>query len=126
MAVDGVLTSQEFKCFWEKFLRMWKAVPGASEAEAHRLLLGCFLPKERERMVGETKKILRRQRRMLLTGWPAEMTATQMRAWLSKIGVQAGKVRLVPGRIEVDPKKEQDTQYLMESTSKEKKIFCQL
>ena len=81
LTVDGVLTSQEFKCFWEKFLRMWKAVPDASEAEAHRLLLGCLSPRERERMVGETKKILGRSRRLLLTGWPAEITATQMRTW---------------------------------------------
>ena len=56
LTVDGVLTSQEFKCFWEKFLRMWKAVPDASEAEAHRLLLGCLPPSERGENGGRNQK----------------------------------------------------------------------
>ena len=113
LTVDGVLTSQEFQCFWEKFLQIWKAVPDASEAEEHCMLSRCLPPRERERMVGETNKILGRRRRVMLTGWLAEITATQMRTWLNQVGVQVGKVTLVPGGVEVDPKGEQDTQNLL-------------
>ena len=38
--VDGVMTSQDFKCFEEKFLCLWKAVPDVTEMEAHGLLMG--------------------------------------------------------------------------------------
>jgi hypothetical protein len=113
LMVDGVLTSQDFKCFWEKFLRLWKAVPDATEMEAHRLLLGCLPKKERERMMGEAKKILARRRRLLLTGWPSNMTVAQMRAWLNTQGVQVGKVRLVTGGMEIDLKSDRDTQVLL-------------
>ena len=111
--MDGVLTSQDFKCFWEKFLRLWKAVPDATELEAHRLLMGCLPKKERERMMGEAKKILGRRRRLRLTGWPSNMTVAQMRAWLNSQGVQVGKVRLVTGGMEIDPKTDRDTQILL-------------
>jgi hypothetical protein len=113
LMTEGVLTSQDFKCFWEKFLRLWKAVPDATELEAHRLLMGCLPKKERERMMGEAKKILGRRRRLQLTGWPSNMTVAQMRAWLNSQGVQVGKVRLVTGGMEVDLKSDRDTQILL-------------
>lgn len=61
----------------------------------------------------ETKKILARRRRLRLTGWPTAMTVAQMRAWLNSQGVQVGKVKLVTGGIEIDPKTDRDTQLLM-------------
>ena len=82
-------------------------MPDATELEAHRLLMGCLPKKERERMMGEAKKILGRQRRLRLTGWPSNMTVAQMRAWLNSQGVQVGKVRLVTGGMEIDPKTDQ-------------------
>ena len=73
----------------------------------------CQGRKERERMVAETKRILGRRQRLMLTGRPTEMTPTQMRVWLSKVGAQARKVRLGSGGLEADPKREQDTRNLL-------------
>ena len=94
-------------------MRLWKAVPDATEMEAHWLLMGCLPKKERERMMVEAKKILARRRRLWLSGWPSNMTVAQMRAWMNTQGVQVGKVRLVAGGMEIEPKTDRDTQILL-------------
>ena len=86
---EGRTTMQEFRCFWENFLQHWGAVPEATEEEARRLFMQRLPPKERVRMIGESKRILNRRRRLKLRGWPVEMTIHQMRRWMDHQGVHA-------------------------------------
>ena len=75
-------------------------------------------PKERVRMIGESKRILNRHCRLKLRGWPMEMTIHQMRSWMDSQGVHALKVKKMSDGFEVDPKSGRDSQLLHTFTGK--------
>jgi hypothetical protein len=87
-------------------------VPGATEGEAYRWFVSALTQRDRERVIGESKKVLARRKRLRLVGWPAEMTPGQMRSWLDRQGVHVQKVKVVNGGMEVDPKTEHDSDLL--------------
>ena len=48
-----------------------------------------------------------------MTGFPTAMTVGQMRALLIYPGVQVGKMKMVAGAIDIDPKMDKHTQLLL-------------
>ena len=66
-------------------------------------------PNERFRMIGESKRILNRRRRLKLRGWPMEMTIHQMRSWMDHQGVHTLEVKKMSDGFEVDPKRGRDS-----------------
>ena len=69
-------------------------------------------PRERVKMIGESKRILNRRRRLKLKGWPTEMTMHQMRSWMGRQGIHVLKVKKVTDGIVVDPNIGRDQQLM--------------